>query len=319
MIVITATLAPMTVFAADNPLNITVEQAVNISSDVTFNYTLRSTKPGNPMPSGSAADGYSFSITGNDSKGIGPMNYEKQGVYRYEIFQVIDTEKPGWSYDRRVFTIEVHVDAALKVSMIVINVNGEKEGEIMFENAYIPAATDRELMVDPPVRKIVTGNPNNDSTFTFRLTAHNPSNPMPEGSRNGIKELSITGSGEKEFGTWSYDREGVYYYSVSEVNSGNKDYTYDTAIYTIIDTVTDDNGQLVLSRVVTDDTNQNVTSLDFVNSYSPDNGNTSRPKTGDDAKTALYIVLVVVNGAAVIGTAAYLALSKKCKTDNEDN
>jgi pilin isopeptide linkage protein len=122
-------------------------------------------------------------------------------------------------------------------------------------------------MVDPPVKKTVEGNPGADSIFTFKLTARNASSPMPAGSKGGSKIVYVKGAGSAEFGTWSYDEAGVYYYTVSELNTGEKGYAYDTVVYTITDSVKAVNGQLVLSRVVTNALNKQVMSLIFINKY----------------------------------------------------
>jgi hypothetical protein len=52
------------------------------------------------------------------------------------------------------------------------------------------------------------------------------------------------------------------------MNSGDKGYRYDSSVYTITDTVTDVDGQLVLSRVVTNDSNKPVSNYAFINKYS---------------------------------------------------
>jgi pilin isopeptide linkage protein len=183
-------------------------------------------------------------------------------------------------------------------------------------------------MVDPPVVKTVSGDPAKASTFTFRLTADKPTNPMPAGSKDGVKDLQITGSGKGEFGTWSYTAEGTYYYTVSEVNTGEKGYTYDTTVYTITDAVKAVDGQLVVTRVVTNGANKQVTSLSFINTYTSgdggnsDNGGNSNgggkpgsdgPKMGDDTNFTLYIILFGLGGLLVIRTMVYLIVCRKRK------
>ena len=257
--------------AASKPVKITVSQIFSASSapagDV-FTYILKPIGTGVPMPAYSGTRGYAFSIAGNGSVEIGPLTYGSQGVYRYEIFQEIDSYKSGYSYDRRTFAVEVHVDEELRAAVVAFVDIDRKVNNIAFENGYKAMASDPKLMVDPPVRKTVTGEPDRDSVFIFKLIAQNPSNPMPSGSANGIKTMSITGSGFAEFGVWSYDKAGVYHYTVYEENTGEKGYTYDAAVYSIADIVTEENGRLVLSRAVTNELNKRVSTLDFENKYS---------------------------------------------------
>jgi pilin isopeptide linkage protein len=132
----------------------------------------------------------------------------------------------------------------------------------------------------------------------------------------------ITGSGVSKFGTWSYKKAGTYFYKVSEVNTGEKGYTYDTTVYTITDTVTEANGKLVQSRVIVDNLNKRTESLNFKNKYNNgpggNGGNNGKgfhlPKTGDYTNIMLFTVLLVIGGAAAAGLTIYLAAGKKRKT-----
>jgi pilin isopeptide linkage protein/LPXTG-motif cell wall-anchored protein len=338
---------------ADGSIAFTVEQVFTTSSaqaDSTFTYRLRPQEPGNPMPAGSTADGYTFTISGTNNAEIVITGFSRPGVFRYDLLQVIDTAKAKYTYDRQVYTIVVHVDASLGVKIIKINGEGAKTEHIRFENSYSSSPSNPFLMVDPPVRKTVSGNPSHNSTFYFKLVAQDPSQPMPAGSAGGVKTIQIVGSGKAEFGTWTYNKAGVYYYSIYEVNTGEAGYTYDTAVYTITDKVTVENGQFVLSRVVTNSANSQVTSCAFINNYSaggyvvppvgsieqpvipiepldpldpnlnidPDdpargkwNGEPDMPKTGDDSNSDLYLALLAFGGVLAMGAAIYLIKGKK--------
>ena len=316
-ILISGLLAPMIAHAATNTPKITVKQVFAVSED-TFMYSLKPFEEGTPMPIGSMTEGYIFTITGNRSVEIELPNFDQQGIYRYKLFQIIRTEKPDYAYDKRVYTVEVYVGELFNVEIIIKNQDNKKVNSIEFENSRKVSPSDPMLMVDPPVRKTVIGNPGKDSIFKFRLVAQNLSNSMPSGSINGVKEITITGSGEGEFGTWSYDKAGVYYYTISEVNSGEKDYSYDTTVYTITDTVKEENGQLVLSRVITNGMNKPITSCSFINNYTSSggggDGKPGGPKTGDDMDPGLYTTLLAIGGVLTVGVAIYLFAGGKHKS-----
>ncbi|MCL2060360.1 MAG: hypothetical protein FWH01_15140 [Oscillospiraceae bacterium] len=255
---------------------IVVDQRFTTSSayaaDV-FTYTLKPISANAPTPAGGSvgatgAGGYVFQISGNGAHSIGMPRFESAGKYQYELYQVVDAERPGYSYDRRTYTVEANVDSDLYAIIIVYSANGKKADRIAFNNSYTVFPTDPGHMPDPPILKTVTGNPARDSEFSFVLTALNASNPMPAGSSGGTKTVKINGAGSGWCGTWSYDRIGTFYYTVHEVNAGEKGYTYDTAIYTITDSVTEENGYLVLTRVVTNDMRKPVAALEFNNKYS---------------------------------------------------
>ncbi|MBE7718738.1 MAG: hypothetical protein E7243_04360 [Lacrimispora celerecrescens] len=236
-----------------------------------FSYTLTSMDAANPMPAGSISGVYSFTVDGTGSKNIDPISFNNTGIYRYEIKGNTFSSAAGYSYDNEVYSLTVYVRQPANHLVTEITVqkgDGSKAGRIEFKNTYTPLASKPEIMVDPPVKKTVSGNPSKASTFTFLLKAKNEANPMPEGSANGVKTITITGSGKKDFGSWTYTREGTYYYTISEVNTRQSRYTYDTTVYTITDVVKDVNGQLDVTRTVTNGSNKQVESCIFINKYS---------------------------------------------------
>ena len=309
------TAAPTATFAAGNTFKFTVGQVFTSSSgpaDGAFTYRLRPLGQDNPMPAGSNAETHTFTITGTRDAEIELVGFSRPGVFRYELSQANGVEKPGYTYDKRAYTIEVYMDAEFNSELIVLNTDGTKTAIIEFENGYRASPSDPALMVDPPVRKIVSGAPAANSVFTFELKAGNASWPMPAGSVNGVKTLTIEGSGVKDFGTWIYYNTGVYTYTVYEVNAAERGYTYDTEVYTITDTVTDANGQLVNSRVVRNSANVQVETMAFVNQYSAPS--LLPPKTWDEMELGHYATLLALSGAAAI---FLIILAKKRKKQNE--
>ena len=294
--------------------------------DETFAYRLTPKGASCPMPAGSGGSGYDFTITGTDEAEIGPIHFTKAGVYTYEIRHVTEP-RPGYEYDQTVYTVEVLVESGLTATVIAANQNGDKVSAILYEHSYnedeevLP--TDPSVTVDPPVVKTVAGNPSKPSTFTFRLTPGNPSNPMPGGAVNGVKTVKITGSGWADFGVWPYTKAGTYYYTVSEDNTGESNYIYDTTVFTIIDTVTAENGQLVAARVILNNANKQVTSLSFINTYTggspsspggkPGGNPGTGPKTGDETNATLYAVLFCAAGLVALMSLGYLLISGRRK------
>ena len=327
IVMLVVTSVPLTSYAAANPLDITVKQAFATSSagaDATFTYQLKPLESGNPLPAGSAADGYLFDITGTAATDIELPVYGQQGIYRYELLQVINAEKPGYTYDRRVYTIEIYADTAQSAEVIVYNQQGEKEGSIEFQNSYHILPSDPALMTDPLITKTVSGHPGHPSTFEFKLVAEDAFCPMPAGSVNGVKTIKITGSGQSELGTWSYDKADTYYYTVYEVNTGISGYTYDTTVYTITDTVKEENGQCIVARIVTNDLKKPVATCAFTNTFNGNKGPASvlinqlsqgkgLPKTGDNLRFASYITLCALGVVLAAGMTLHLSAGARRK------
>ena len=311
---LSAAVAPMNAQAAAVPLHITVSQTA--PAEHSFSYVLKPLKASNPMPPGSAQDGYAFSIVGQNSVKLGPMSFNRHDVYRYQVLQTVQSEKQGYTYDRRVYTVEVRVDEALNTILLVFNADGSKAESIRFENAYRVLPSDPALMRDPPVKKTVSGKAGYSATFEFKLVAMETSYPMPAGSVNGVKTLHIRDSGQGEFGTWRYDKAGTYHYTVYEVNGGLSGYTYDTTVYTITDIVKDENGRLVATREVRSSVNKSVSELAFLNHFSEGKDG---PKTGDDTDTALLYALFALGGAAVPVSLIILLVGKRREKSGAGN
>ena len=278
-----------------------------------FSYQLTPQTPSAPMPAGSNSEGYTFTVAGSRGVQIGPISFNTAGIYTYTLRCVAD-DIPGYTIDRRTYTIEVYVSDEPEAA-VLIYFNGDKASELVFEHIY------GTLPIDPgaEVEKTVNGNPATAGTFTFRLVAENPNNPMPAGSVDGVKTITIIGSGQAQFGDWTYTSEGTYRYTISEINDGLAGYTYDTAVYTITDVVTAVDGQLVVNRTITKNTGETVSQIRFVNTYtspgrltppgsgSGGGGSTGKPnppvdgpKTGDFSNPLLWITLIAVSGVLLM-------------------
>ena len=285
-------------------LSITVTQRFSSSSE-SFGYTFKALERDNPMPEGSSNDRYTFTIRGTDSLEIILPKYSEEGTYRYEVYQVIDRQKPNYIYDRQLYNIIVYVDMDLNVNINILNNQGVKVDVIEFENKYTPIPTDKALMNDPPVKKTVYGTSNSTVSFEFVLVAQNATFPMPDGSKDGVKRIKINGQGTAEFGRWSYDRVGTYYYTVYEINTAALGYTYDSMVYRITDRVEDIDGRLVLSRVVTNNLNKQVPVLEFINRYSDGK---ECPKTGDNTNIAMNNIIFFGSSLFAVASTIYIVV-----------
>ena len=155
------------------------------------------------------------------------------------------------------------------------------------------------VMSDPPVQKIVEGNPPTDDTFTFQMKAVTDGAPMPEGSKDGVKTVQITGNGSYEFGEMWFTEPGEWVYDISEINDGIKGYTYDTTVYNLTVTVTEgEDGKLVKEETVTAN-GGSAGDIVFTNVYEEEEPEPA-PKTGDNAPTAMALLALLASGAALV-------------------
>ena len=153
---------------------------------------------------------------------------------------------------------------------------------------------------DPPVVKKLTGDtPTSKGTFTFRMTAESKDYPMPAGSSDGVKEVSVYGSGSTEFGEITFTEAGTYRYKISEVNTGLANYTYDTTVYTITYVVKNENGKLKVERTITETNGKNVDTPVFTNRYTKSD-TPSKPKLPQTGVTWWPVPVLAVTGMALI-------------------
>lgn len=174
---------------------------------------------------------------------------------------------------------------------------------------YVPV-----ISVDPPVTKRIVGNtPTSASSFVFVMKANKAEYPMPSGSNNGIKEITVIGTGTSEFGTINFTEPGVYEYTIYEKNTGAAGYTYDNSVFTITFTVTKENGKLHVEQSLKKSDGTKPTAILFTNNYSNNNytpGN-KLPQTG-----LLWWPVSVLTVAGLL--MILLGFARRRNADNEE-
>ena len=305
------------VYAAnDIEVKVNVEQVFSgDNTDDEFIYKLVPKNVTNPMPQSDM-----ITLKGSENKDFN-ITFITAGQYDYELILESYPTQSGYVLDDQKYKLSIYVqnvqNGGLSSDVITYKSDGSKGEDIVYHQSYASLPSDPSIMVDPPVKKSVNGNPSKNSTFKFALIAGDPTNPMPEGSENGVKTMTIVGSGEKDFGTWSYTKPGIYFYTVKEINTGETEYDYDKTIYTITDNVSDNSGQLEVNRVVTNDNNKAVTSFSFVNVYTG-KGNPDSPITGDATQTTPFILMIIFASTIALGSLGFIIFKTRKKEDAEE-
>lgn len=128
-------------------------------------------------------------------------------------------------------------------------------------NTYISPT----VVVFPTIYKAVEGNNPPDEHFTFCITAKDQA-PMPTGAKNGFLTLSLTGNGELFAGEIQYTKAGIYTYTVTEIAENKSGWIYDTSIYIVTITVTEQDAGLTAAISVSKD-GEPLENIEFVNYY----------------------------------------------------
>ena len=181
-------------------------------------------------------------------------------------------------------------------------VSSTKDGTVTTLTNKYTAPDKGVASINPPVQKIIEGKaPKKAETYTFKLEATNPSNPMPKAAGGSSSmTMNIKGEGIKEFGKIEFTEPGVYAYIVSEVMGDNEDCEYDDTIYTVIATVTEgSDGKLQVTREYKKDgASVSTATFQFVNTYDGED-ESSGAKTGDDSGIMGLLALMSASAAGL--------------------
>ena len=124
-------------------------------------------------------------------------------------------------------------------------------------NYHQPPVIDAAIEVE----KSIVGTSFTDAAFTFVLT------PLGGAPVPANQEVSVTGAGKVSFGRIAYSMPGQYIYTITEINGGLQNWSYDASVYTLTVTVTEDNsGQLTIDRALAK-ADQPAEKALFVNRY----------------------------------------------------
>ena len=105
--------------------------------------------------------------------------------------------------------------------------------------------------------------------FVIKLSADELSNPMPEGSLNGVLSMIMKGGGTVTFPKATFSKVGIYKYTIWQQSGTNPDCTYDDTIYhlTVFVTNAADGGLEVASVLYRDNDTEKSPAVVFENQY----------------------------------------------------
>ncbi len=236
----------------------------------------------NPMPEGSADGVCETAVAAGEFK-LPEINFSELGVYKYTLSQKAGTAE-RWTYDDSVYHITVYVTNAENGEGTEINVVAYKndettKSEIIFTNTYDPA----------PVTVIITAQKTLQGS---KLKAEQFSFELKDEAGTVLQTAKNAEDGSIRFEGITFDEVGTYTFQLSEVIGTEKGMTYDSSVYKLTYTVTQD-GDLVASLAVEKNgTAQNIQEPEFVNEY------VTPP--GDNSNIVLWVALFAVSAVAVI-------------------
>lgn len=188
--------------------------------------------------------------------GFAPLQLDKVGTYVYTVSERAGATANGVTYDTTVFTATVTVTENAETHALEAQVAYSKGGKaadaVAFSNSYAPAATEVKLGAS----KVLSGKDLKEGQFSFQLK---------DADGKVLQTAKNAAGGTVGFEAISYDKPGTYTYSISEVDDGQKNVTYDAAEHRVTVMVTDDGAGHLVATVTYDGDVAPV----FKNTYTP--------------------------------------------------
>ncbi len=203
--------------------------------------------------------------------GFAPLQLDKVGTYVYTVSERAGATANGVTYDTTVFTATVTVTENAETHALEAQVAYSKGGKaadaVAFSNSYAPAATEVKLGAS----KVLSGEDLKEGQFSFQLK---------DADGKVLQTAKNAADGTVGFEAISYDKPGTYAYSISEVDDGQKNVTYDAAEHRVTVTVTDDGAGHLVATVTYDGDVAPV----FKNTYTPPTTPPVNPPTNPPSK-----------------------------------
>ena len=145
------------------------------------------------------------------------------GTHKYTVEEVIpENKEAGMTYD----TMKAEVTITVTKEGHVLKATNTLPADTEFNNTFTPGAIKVNLEFD----KSLSNGTLNAGDFSFTLT----------GDNNVNETVTNKANGKINFSELSFDREGVYNYTVKEVKGNNADVDYDEMTIAVKVTVTKD-------------------------------------------------------------------------------
>lgn len=221
-----------------------------------------------PMPAGSQNGTQTVSNKGSGFT-FGQMVYTMPGVYTYHVKELAGTDKTiGYSTQEYDVTVTVTDQDGMLAATADRQTN-----DIRFDNTYTPTPVSVRL----EAAKHLTGRGLNDNEFSAELKDSNgnllQTKQFTHSPRNTQSDKVTTreGDGTLDFDKLTFDKTGVYTYTVDEQDGTLGGVTYDTTSHTVTITVTEDSkSHKLVASVAYSNGKASEKSILFQNTYQPE-------------------------------------------------
>ena len=218
-----------------------------------------------PMPAGSQNGTVTVTNKGSGFT-FGQMVYTMPGVYTYHVKELAGMDKTiGYSTQEYDVTVTVTDNGGMLAATADSQTN-----DIRFDNTYTPTPVDVTVKAD----KHLTGRALNDGEFTAELKDMDGNTLQSKRFKRttGSEAKADEGDGTLTFDKLTFDKTGIYKYTVDETDTQLGGVTYDTTSHTVTVTVTEDADSHTLTAKTEYSTeNGSEDGIRFTNTYQPQN------------------------------------------------
>lgn len=223
-----------------------------------------------PMPDGSL-DGKLTVANKGTGFTFGRMTYTKPGAYTYHVKELAGTDKTiGYSTQEYDVTVTVTDQGGMLSASV-----DRQATDVRFDNTYTPTPVDVTVKAD----KHLAGRDLNDGEFAAELKDSDGNllqtkrfARVPRDAQSDKATDVREGEGTLEFDKLTFDRAGVYTYTVTEQDGDLGGVTYDRTVHTVTVTVTEDADSHTLTAKTEYSTeNGSEDGIRFTNTYQPQN------------------------------------------------
>lgn len=228
------------------------------------------------------------------------IRFHEAGTYSF-LLKEKQGQAPGFTYDESIWTLTLTViddQGVLRIEDVTYTCEDQTQELASFINTYEV----EPVQIQPSVKKTISGDtPTSKETFQFELSSQEEQEGMilPKDL-----QITISGEGQAEFEPITFTKAGVYEFEVYEVAGSNAAYTYDTSVWTVRVTVTDEDAKLQTKVEYLSDEQSNTECAEFENVYhEPKN-----PEKPDDTSDTSffthaepYVVSTLASGGILSG------------------
>lgn len=225
-----------------------------------------------PMPDGSR-DGKLTVANKGTGFTFGRMTYTKPGAYTYHVKELAGTDKTiGYSTQEYDVTVTVTDQGGM------LSASADRQAtDVRFDNTYTPTPVDVTVKAD----KHLAGRDLNDGEFAAELKDSDGNllqtkrfARVPRDAQSDKATDVREGEGTLEFDKLTFDRAGVYTYTVTEQDGDLGGVTYDRTVHTVTVTVTvteDADSHTLTAKTEYSTENGSEDGIRFTNTYQPQN------------------------------------------------